>query len=405
MDNPEAYSPVGSSATHTHGAPGPDPAALLDLVGLFQDAALEPSLWRAALERLRLAFGGRYASMTTTTAGPPVLVLQEVHVGMQPPPETVEEFTALQEQDPRIQWAMNNFGRAGASNIHVGMERLRASAVYQHVLAPLQIEYTLMLPELVDSRVACTLTVDRAPSQPPFQASDVAALQTIEPHFRRALRTQLRLGQRDAMVADLRDTLARLPLGVLIVDDRGRVRFASAIAETLLGAKDGLSIERGELVADAYGPGRRLQGAIAQALTAARGEEAQVEDTLTVKRNSGRRDFELLVAPLRADRAGPFPREPAALVLISDPETSQPLPWQVIQQLYGLSPAESRLAAALSRGASLKDYAKRTGISVETARSQLKAAMSKTRTHRQAELIQRLLAGPAAFGLEDSEEG
>lgn len=405
MDNPESFEAFGaSSAPHHKQAPTTlDQTTVLELVGLFQDAALEPALWRTAVEHLRTAFGGQYASMTTTTACAPVLVLQEVHAGLAMRPELVEHFVALQDQDPRVHWAMDNFGRAGATNIHVGMDRMRSSAVYQRVLQPLDIEYTLMLPELVDARLACTLTVDRGRSQAPFQASDVAALQSIEANFRRALRTQLRLGQRDALTRDLRDTLDRLPLGVLIVDVRGRVRFASTVAETLLGKKDGLSIERGELVADAYAPGRRLQSAIAQALSAARGETLQSEDTLTVKRPSGQRDFELLVAPLRADRIEVFPREPAALVLISDPESAQALPWHLIQQLYGLSPAESRLTAALARGWPLKDYAKRTEISVETARSQLKAAMSKTRTHRQAELIRLLLTGPAAFGLSKPE--
>ena len=129
----------------------------------------------------------------------------------------------------------------------------------------------------------------------------------------------------------------------------------------------------------------------------------EAENTLLVKRNSKRKDFELLVAPLPADRLGVFPKTPAALVLISDPEVTNALSWKLVQQLYGLSPAESKLSVALARGWPLKEYAKANRISVETARSQLKSVMSKTSTHRQAELIRLLLTGPAAYGLLDPD--
>lgn len=73
------------------------------------------------------------------------------------------------------------------------------------------------------------------------------------------------------------------------------------------------------------------------------------------------------------------------------------LDWKTVCLHYPMSPAESRLTVALAKGWTLKDYAKVTTISVETARSQLKAAMSKTGTYRQVELIRLLLTGPAAL--------
>lgn len=410
MDNPETYERLATASSAAVGVRPPvveDASSVLsletavELIGRFQDAALEPSLWQSALERLCAAFGGQYASMTLTTARPPVLVLREMHVGMTPTADMVELFSALQEQDPRVQWALDNFGRAGASNINVGMERMRNSAVYREILRGLDIEYTLMLPEMIDDRIACTITIDRGRAQAPFQRSDVAALQMLRPSFARAMRTQLRIGKCETLRDDLRNALDRLPVGVLIVDSNYKVCFSSRTADTMLAANDGLSVQRGELQAEHYAPARRLQSALAQALGAARGEVMQSEDTVTVKRHTGRRDFELLVAPLPADRLEIFPRQPAALVILSDPEQSQPLPWKLVQQLYGLSPAESRLSVALAKGWPLKDYAKRTEISVETARSQLKAAMSKTQTHRQVELIRLLLTGPAAYALLD----
>lgn len=62
----------------------------------------------------------------------------------------------------------------------------------------------------------------------------------------------------------------------------------------------------------------------------------------------------------------------------SDLDTGKPL---------GLSRMQLRVAEALAAGGTLKDAAALLGISYETARTHLKAAMAKTGTRRQAELL------------------
>jgi len=68
-----------------------------------------------------------------------------------------------------------------------------------------------------------------------------------------------------------------------------------------------------------------------------------------------------------------------------------------LRRLYGLTPAEARLAQALVAGEHLNDIAEHLGITKETARSQLKAVFAKTDTHRQAELVRVLLLGVGRF--------
>jgi len=63
-----------------------------------------------------------------------------------------------------------------------------------------------------------------------------------------------------------------------------------------------------------------------------------------------------------------------------------------LARLHGLSPAEARLAAALSRGSSLADYAEAASLSINTVRWTLKRVFVKTDTHRQAELVRLLMS-------------
>lgn len=66
----------------------------------------------------------------------------------------------------------------------------------------------------------------------------------------------------------------------------------------------------------------------------------------------------------------------------------------MLRSAYGLTQAEALLAVALCRGTSLGEFAAERGISIHTARTQLRALLSKTRTERQADLV-GLLSGLA----------
>ena len=80
------------------------------------------------------------------------------------------------------------------------------------------------------------------------------------------------------------------------------------------------------------------------------------------------------------------------LLLLRQPGRPPKISPESVAQLFGLSTAEACLTAALCEGLSLTDYAAAKGISVGTARIQLKRALAKTQSHRQSELVRRVCA-------------
>ncbi|CEJ11874.1 hypothetical protein BN1110_02169 [bacterium YEK0313] len=62
----------------------------------------------------------------------------------------------------------------------------------------------------------------------------------------------------------------------------------------------------------------------------------------------------------------------------------------LLQTLFGLTPAEVRVARGLASGETLSGLAAHHGLGRETVRSQLKSVMLKTKTHRQADLVRLL---------------
>lgn len=94
----------------------------------------------------------------------------------------------------------------------------------------------------------------------------------------------------------------------------------------------------------------------------------------------------VVVLSPRLSLARPWQR-PMAMLVFADPGAGFPVDWKTLQSLFGLTPAESRLAAGLAAGQSLEAYATASGISPMTAGAQLRAVFEKVGVHRQAELV------------------
>ena len=68
-----------------------------------------------------------------------------------------------------------------------------------------------------------------------------------------------------------------------------------------------------------------------------------------------------------------------------------------LEGLYSLTKAEAKLVELLAAGNSLDEVATARGITMNTARSQLKQVFAKTDTKRQGELVQLVLSGVATI--------
>jgi DNA-binding CsgD family transcriptional regulator len=120
---------------------------------------------------------------------------------------------------------------------------------------------------------------------------------------------------------------------------------------------------------------------------------------MAISRPSGRKLYSLLVAAIarngsRENLLSGIQRR-AAAVFACDPETEVGPTTAALRELFGLTPAEANLASVLMTGKSLDEARDELQISLNTAKTQLKAIFSKTSTSRQAELLRLLLLSVA----------
>jgi DNA-binding CsgD family transcriptional regulator len=191
--------------------------------------------------------------------------------------------------------------------------------------------------------------------------------------------------------------LDRLPHGVFLLDTVGRVLSMNAMAQRIVREKDGLTVASDELRAARPDETRRLARMIVESGRSALGSGVAAGGVLRLQRKSSRPAYEVLVCPLSVDALMLVPNRAVVAIFVSDPEAGSPPAPDVFQTLYGLTPAEARVAHLLATGCGLVAVADELHVTRETVRTHLKNIFAKTGTSRQSQLVRLALSGPAAL--------
>jgi DNA-binding CsgD family transcriptional regulator len=219
-------------------------------------------------------------------------------------------------------------------------------------------------------------------------------MRVLAPHLSRSLGVMYRL--RDAelkRVASL-ETLDRIAAGVALLDRRGAVHHLNAQANSIVARGDGLALAAGNrLAAGDADTTAALSRAIGSAVADQLLNAPHFSSTVSVPRSGALRPYVLQFAPLPernsfSTRAGTV----AAIVFLNDPELESTLDAGTLKSMFGITPAEARLAARLCGGDTLAAAAEHCGVEMATARSQLAALYDKTGCHSQAQLVRLLLS-------------
>ena len=177
-----------------------------------------------------------------------------------------------------------------------------------------------------------------------------------------------------------------LDLGIALVGREGRIAFANHAAATLLRMRK--TAHGGDRPA---GQSRAVMAAIDQQLRAAI-RRTREEHYFSLPIAGGRSLF-LLSVPCRHGEEHASD-EITNILFVTEPSRHSLRDLSAIAPLYGLTRAETRLLQALVKGDTIGIYAKRVGITLNTAKGYLKQLFRKTSTARQSDLVRLILADP-----------
>jgi DNA-binding CsgD family transcriptional regulator len=364
-------------------------AELLQLVDRVYEASLEPGRWDAALSSVARHFDGTASGIRIQNGA----YVSQLWVGLEPSFEEayLEHYALL---DPWVPAALSRpAGRCYTSQELVDDDELERSTFYNELCKPHGMrELCGGFLELSGSLMV-SMSVMRRDGAPRFDARAAKAMNELTPHMRRALAIQRRLRTGDGTTAWA--ALDGLPIAVVTLDRGGRIHRTNRRADELIARRDGLVSEQGTLGALAPHDTRKLAGFV-KGLVSPLDPKAPREPVVRIERGGEKRPLAIVGVRITRESAPAWELhhggEPEVLLAIAVDDSVSGPPAELLRQLYGLTPAEARVAIQVGMGKSPREVSDELGIAWNTVRFQLRQVFEKMNVRRQSELTRVLLS-------------
>ncbi|MGH6823324.1 MAG: helix-turn-helix transcriptional regulator [Methylocella sp.] len=373
---------------------------LIGLIDLIYEAALDGELWPGVLTKLADAMGAAHVAVPSVDRRANIVNTISPRVD----PDLLATF--------KEHWAFRDplFARAilrPAGNLYtldglMPREEFSATPIFNEWHRRAGFGLAAMGANLVaEDGLSALIAFFNAPSKDTLTSDQTRLFAATLPHIMRAVRINRLLWKLELKQLAPPERFENLPQGALLADASARVVFANTTAKAMLDTGDGLLLRDGRLAAAGSDVIQKLVASCAQTAIAVGGPGGE----LAVPRKHPHSPLHVTVAPLRsATRLADVPwtgvGAPVAMVTMRDPELARRQGEKNLRRRFGLTLAETGLAAEILKGYGRKAAARRRGISDATAKSQLSSIFEKTGTHRQAELVRLLLIAPEASEVE-----
>lgn len=358
---------------------------LAELISEVYDAALDERIWVGLAESIARCFGAE--STILKTQGPDDTVdLLEMTDNLVVAPKDMAWADYWHRNDT---WVQRSIG-VGLSEVVTSHELMAPAdfdktGFYYDWNRHLGIYHMMGSVFAVDDNIVGVVGIHREKRGGTFDALEKTRLNLFLPHLQRGLKLRRELTKVSVGTSALSAVAERFGAGVIVLDRQCRIRYANGVAEGLIRTSSEMRVS-----ARRFGLlDRKLDSQLTQmvrdTVATASGLPRASQSALMINR-PGQPPLALLISPLRPDFAKARWSEPAALLLLRDPEQPSAAP-ETLRELFGLTRTEAMVASALADGRALDAIAIELRIGIGTARSHLKKIMAKTDTKRQAELV------------------
>jgi DNA-binding CsgD family transcriptional regulator len=230
----------------------------------------------------------------------------------------------------------------------------------------------------------------------PYGAAELRLFRHLIPHVRNAVALHQRLYRLQSLSLSALAALDLLPMGVILLTGAGTLMHANRRAYELASSSMALRFAAsGAIHASTPAATASLKRLIGETVRTGRGKGLSPGGALRLVGTRGD-ELHVMVMPLSAV-SSPFGESAPAALFCSNPRAAVPSMAHSLRTIYRMTPAEADLTQALVSGLSLQEYALARGVTINTARTQLKSSAAKTGARRQADLVRMVLTGPAVL--------
>lgn len=271
-----------------------------------------------------------------------------------------------------------------------GRTALRQTRFWNEWMAPQDMIWSIGAKIAEAERGSWLIGVQGGGRAEDFDKVDMEALDLVLPTLRRVISIRERMGVISAGPDLSRAALDQLAIGVLIVDREGSILSANAAGDEQI-RTPGAGLRRTARGLRARDPA--MQRTLLRLLDAACRDQARGAGAggyLIAHSEQGEGgDVAVHVGPLPMSVAREHDNAPLAIILIRSLAHTA-IAENSLESLFGLTPAEARIAAALALGRSVSAIAEDQGCAINTVRNHLARIFGKTGARQQSELVSLL---------------
>ncbi|PKG40350.1 helix-turn-helix transcriptional regulator [Psychromonas sp. Urea-02u-13] len=295
----------------------------------------------------------------------------------------------LPNNDPRINIAREQPDRGhifdSGSMLYSNPNNLFSSSlIYLDILRHNNIEHHLVLSLNIDENEDVFILLTRKKEQSVFTLNDITKLELLLIDIKRAIKIQKNNETNETYIRAGLNSLKLQPIGSIIANANSQVFHYNDYAKAILEEKDGLFLLNNTLYQGNLKISSLLSSKIDLSL------DADPENLISINRKNSTHAYQLMVKPFQV-RHTPFQGKDNATnmvhIFILDPDKEPNITITLLQNIFGLTVAEAKLASTLTRHCNLKNTQNELNISANTARTHLKHIFQKMNVSSQVELV------------------
>lgn len=371
-----------------------------DVIAAIYEGISDDQPWQRALAILREVFRTDWSTLRLITQSG--ATLKEAAIG---PPEYLSEDIEGFLKHQAAQFLPTHLGLNQVIVSRWEPRELKGMSLYYQQTFEMDTSLSICIEEHETTKCILQFTRSTKLSEQhgPFTDTDVEVAKIVGMHFGRAIAFRRKMVNATVTSEYLSTALDNLGIGGLLVTPSGSVHILNRMAEKLLANANGLKISSNRLRATDRIDDAALQSALSAALSV--DNELQDQHGLTLTREGNRHAIGVVIKSQPYRRLIASESEKCALVFVRTPESLTLSDTKLIQQMFGFTPAEARLAICLAQGQPLEEIECAINIRHNTARSHLRSMYQKTDVNSMAELIHLLATRTVPIGLFDSNFG
>ncbi|GAC1369150.1 MAG: helix-turn-helix transcriptional regulator [Aquirhabdus sp.] len=303
------------------------------------------------------------------------------------------------EEDPRWPVVLNP-ETVGWAQCHtfVTDEFVAQSRLYQEILLPFDSRYVSACKLLHDENVVVLLAIFTSQARKPLTPVELSFLNRLIPHLKRIVTLQKHIYQFSTGALVGYSLINKLHQPVILLTLAGSVAHSNAAAHQLMQLTDMVQIRDQQLIfpEPSLSAFQKKYHDLELSYRAGKltSDAPENETCVKVIRPNGETLYVFSSLMIPENSMNMFGTRPLIMLTLFHPDFVSTVDMQLLSTIFGLTPAECRVALLLMEGLTLKEIAAKNDVKFNTVKKQMQAIYDKTATHRQSDLVKLLLNLP-----------